>query len=85
MTLPLIHAWSETSGRERDALERTFREGDRSVALFDLLDKHKALDYAMSRAVEYVQEGRRALATLPLSPALEHASAVGDFVLSRRW
>jgi octaprenyl-diphosphate synthase len=85
MTLPLIYAWSRTSGRERDALERIFREGDRSVALFAILDEHKALDYAMHRAVEYVEEGRKALATLPLSPALEHASAVGDFVLSRRW
>jgi octaprenyl-diphosphate synthase len=85
MTLPLIHAYRQTPQAEREELEADFRRGVESPRLQKRLSEHKAVDYAVGRAREYVSEGKRVLDLLPPSPALEQAHRIGDFVLQRKW
>jgi len=61
-----------------------------AVVLWDMeersvLEEHDAIDYAVGRASEYVEDARKTLSALPLSPFLEHVRRIGDFVLRRKW
>ncbi len=85
LTLPLIHAYALRSPEARKEIERVFREGPRSEALRNFLLEYDSVEYAVSRAVEYVEEGCRALDALPASPALCQALRLGRFVLNRKW
>lgn len=87
MTLPLIHLLQqdEEMGERivRDIIEsRTATEAQWNE-LLALLRKHRSIDYANRRAVEFAERAKKPLYAFPPSSERDALLALPDFVLSR--
>lgn len=87
MTLPLIHLLQqdEEVGEKivRDIIaSRTATDGQWNE-LLQLLKKHRSIDYAYRRAVEFAERAKKPLHAFPPSSERDALLALPDFVLSR--
>jgi len=84
ITLPLIHALSQTSPQDTRKVKRLLRQGREHEEILAFVKDHGGLDYArdqMHRQVLYVQE---LLETFPESPARAAMHSLAEYVISRK-
>jgi octaprenyl-diphosphate synthase len=87
MTLPLIHLLQqgEEVGEKiiRDIIASRTATDEQWGELLNLLKKHRSIDYAFRRAVEYAERARKPLYAFPPSSERDALLALPDYVLSR--
>jgi octaprenyl-diphosphate synthase len=87
MTLPLIHLLQqgEEVGEKiiRDIITSRTATDEQWTELLSLLKKHRSIDYAFRRAVEYAERARKPLYAFPPSSERDALLALPDYVLSR--
>jgi octaprenyl-diphosphate synthase len=87
MTLPLIHLLQqgEEVGEKiiRDIIASRTATEEQWSELLDLLNKHRSIDYAFRRAVEYAERAKKPLHAFPPSSERDALLALPDYVLSR--
>lgn len=85
LTLPLIHRFSHCDADEREEWSRKLAhatDADRSEVV-EWLGAYDSIDYARSRAKEYVRGAQQGIQCLPESDAKTSLSAMAEFVLLR--
>jgi octaprenyl-diphosphate synthase len=89
VTLPLIAALREMSGRARatvDALFRTAEPTDREVAeVMAIVAEYGGLDYARKRGEQFARDAEEALVELPDTVARAALYDAIGYVMDRRW
>ncbi len=88
ITLPLIHTLRKSESKDRREILRGMkrkwlREKD-LVLIMELARKYQGIEYAISRAKDYVMEAKGLLSTLDPSLEREALLAAADYVLQRR-
>jgi octaprenyl-diphosphate synthase len=87
MTLPLIHLLQqgEETGAKiiRDIITSRTATDEQWTELLSLLKKHRSIDYAFRRAVEYAERAKKPLHAFPPSSERDALLALPDYVLSR--
>jgi octaprenyl-diphosphate synthase len=87
MTLPLIHLLQqgEEVGEKivGDIISSRTATDDQWTELLGLLKKHRSIEYALRRAVEYAERAKKPLYTFPPSSERDALLALPDYVLSR--
>ena len=87
MTLPLIHLLQqgEDAGEKivRDIISSREASNEQWSQLLGLLSKHRSIDYAFDRAVEYAERAKKPLYAFPPSSERDALLALPDYVLSR--
>jgi octaprenyl-diphosphate synthase len=87
MTLPLIHLLQqgEDVGERviRDIIASRTATDDQWAQLLGLLKKHRSIEYALRRAVEYAEHAKKPLHAFPPSSERDALLALPDYVLSR--
>ena len=89
VTLPLIAALRDMSGRDREAVSRLFETAqpdDTQVSeVIALVEKHGGLDYARRRGEQFAREAEEALGGLPETVARGSLYDAVGYVMERRW
>jgi octaprenyl-diphosphate synthase len=87
MTLPLIHLLQqgEEAGEKiiRDIIASRTASDEQWTDLLSLLKKHRCIEYALRRAVEYAERAKKPLSAFPPSSERDALLALPDYVLSR--
>jgi octaprenyl-diphosphate synthase len=87
MTLPLIHLLQqgEETGEKiiRDIIASRTASDEQWTDLLSLLKKHRSIEYALRRAVEYAERAKKPLSAFPPSSERDALLALPDYVLSR--
>ncbi len=87
MTLPLIHLLQqgEEAGEKivRDIIASRTASDEQWTELLSLLKKHRSIEYALRRAVEYAERAKKPLYAFPPSSERDALLALPDYVLSR--
>jgi octaprenyl-diphosphate synthase len=87
MTLPLIHLLQqgEDAGEKiiRDIIASRTASDGQWTDLLSLLKKHRSIEYALRRAVEYAERAKKPLSAFPPSSERDALLALPDYVLSR--
>jgi octaprenyl-diphosphate synthase len=87
MTLPLIHMLQqgEEAGEKivRDIITSRTASDEQWGELLSLLKKHRSIEYALRRAVEYAERAKKPLYAFPPSSERDALLALPDYVLSR--
>jgi octaprenyl-diphosphate synthase len=87
MTLPLIHLLQqgEEAGEKiiRDIIASRTASEEQWTDLLSLLKKHRSIEYALRRAVEYAERAKKPLSAFPPSSERDALLALPDYVLSR--
>jgi octaprenyl-diphosphate synthase len=87
MTLPLIHLLQqdEEVGEAivRDIIGSRTTTEEQWAELLRILNEHRAIDYAMRRAVEYAERAKKHLHVFPSSAERDALLALPDYILSR--
>lgn len=86
ITLPLIRTMGQCGTEEREKIAALIRERGRDgdvAAVMELVRKYDGIDYALSRAVRYVREGKSCLTAFPEGPYRRALLTVADFVVER--
>ncbi|MCL2102454.1 MAG: polyprenyl synthetase family protein, partial [Syntrophorhabdaceae bacterium] len=86
ITLPLLHALQKADVKERGrALNMLAKKerGERDIAFLAGLVGSGGVEYAASRASDYIRRGKRYLRALPASEARDALAALSDYVVSR--
>jgi octaprenyl-diphosphate synthase len=87
MTLPLIHLLQqgEEAGEKiiRDIIASRTASDEQWTDLLSLLKKHRSIEYALRRAVEYAERAKKPLSAFPPSSERDALLALPDYVLSR--
>ena len=87
MTLPLIHLLQqgEEVGEKivRDIISSRTASAEQWDELLTLLKKHRSIDYAFHRAIEYAERAKKPLYAFPPSSERDALLALPDYVLSR--
>jgi octaprenyl-diphosphate synthase len=87
MTLPLIHLLrqGETAGEKivREIISSRTATNEQWDDILGLLKKHRSIDYAFHRAVEYAERAKKPLSAFPPSSERDALLALPDYVLSR--
>src|SRR4029453_15582579 len=87
MTLPLIHLLQQ--GEElaekmvRDIISSRTATDEQWTELLSLLKKHRSIEHALRRAVEYAERAKKPLYAFPPSSERDALLALPDYVLSR--
>lgn len=82
-TLIMIHAFA--NGVKVDVFGRKDAHPEEIEKALSILEKSGSIGYARSRAVELVEEGKRALDVLPDTPARAFLLELADYMISRRY
>lgn len=89
ITLPVIHAYQNGSDEERAFWRASLVEGQRTPdslqQAIDMLRKKGSLDYALSRARNFVKEAREAVSGCPDCPEKEALIMIADFSVDREF
>ena len=89
VTLPLIAALREMSGRDRDTVARLFAtptpEDAQVAEVIALVADHGGLEYARRRGEQFAREAEDALAALPDTVARGSLYDAVGYVMERRW
>jgi len=87
MTLPLIHLLQqgEDAGEKiiRDIISSRTATDEQWTDLLSLLKKHRSIEYALRRAVEFAERAKKPLHAFPPSSERDALLALPDYVLSR--
>jgi len=87
MTLPLIHLLQqgEELGEKiiRDIIGSRTATDEQWNELLSLLKKHRSIEYALRRAVEFAERAKKPLYAFPPSSERDALLALPDYVLSR--
>jgi octaprenyl-diphosphate synthase len=87
MTLPLIHLLQqgEDAGEKiiRDIISSRTATDEQWTHLLSLLKKHRSIEYALRRAVEFAERAKKPLHAFPPSSERDALLALPDYVLSR--
>jgi octaprenyl-diphosphate synthase len=87
MTLPLIHLrqQGEPGGDRiiRDIIANRTATEEQWEELMRILSRHRSIDYACRRAVEYAERAKKPLYAFPPSSERDALMALPDYVLSR--
>jgi octaprenyl-diphosphate synthase len=87
MTLPLIHLLQqgEAVGEKivRDIISSRTATEEQWTELLSLLKKHRSIEYALRRAVEFAERATKPLYAFPSSSERDALLALPDYVLSR--
>jgi octaprenyl-diphosphate synthase len=84
VTLPLIHALSNSTARQREVIERAIREGNGDfVEVARIVQNSGSLDYVRECAEAEAARARSACATLPASDYLESLISLTAFAVDR--
>jgi len=82
-TLIIIHALSK--GVSIDALGKSNATRSEISAALTTLKESGSIDYAMNRAIGFVDEGKAALAVLPDSDAKKTLIGLADYMIERKY
>jgi len=87
-TLIIVHAMAHTKGEDlREILSilgKKDASDDEVNRVIATLKKSGSIDYAEKKVEELIQEGKRALDTLPNTQAKESMKAIADYLVKRR-
>ncbi len=88
ITLPLIHALKQCSAQEKKLVERFVqkREEDAKALteIMAMIHAHGGVDYALSKARAFIEEGRELLRIFPESEAKTALKTISGYVIERR-
>jgi octaprenyl-diphosphate synthase len=88
MTLPLIYTLAECREAERnkikDTIEKKVFSPDTIRDIFALIQESGGIEYALTRAEQFISDAKRGLNVFSNSPEKEHLLAVADYILSRK-
>lgn len=86
-TLPLIYAYLNSSAMDKKRIESIFRgsmPGDEGLSyIYQLVRSYDGVEYARSRAKEFIEEAKEALSIFDDSVYRKALFAIGDFVIER--
>jgi octaprenyl-diphosphate synthase len=83
-TLPLIHALGESTGTERDTVERAIRDGGGDfAAIAHIVNDHGSLQYARRRAEQEAALAFKAVEGLPASAFRQTLLDLSSFAVRR--
>jgi octaprenyl-diphosphate synthase len=89
LTMPLIHALGNASGREKKEILGIIRNGGKKMGgkeirrVIDFVREQGGLDYASSRAGQYSADAKEAIRPFPDSPSKSSLLSFADFVIDR--
>ena len=91
VTLPLIHLYRSADEGERQQIRRVFFESNGTPdgkldSILDMMKKHGAIEYTLSRAADFVERAKASLRELPdnLDPFYRNALiALADYIVER--
>ncbi len=91
VTLPLIHLYRLADEGERQQIRRVFFESNGTPdgkldSILDMMKKHGAIEYTLSRAADFVERAKASLRELPdnLDPFYRNALiALADYIVER--
>ena len=88
VTLPLIRAYSEATGDQKDfirgCLESEEPEPSSLAEVTSILERYGAIEKTKDMAKDYVEEAKASLSALPLSDDLGALFSVADYVIERK-
>ncbi|MDD5712878.1 MAG: polyprenyl synthetase family protein, partial [Smithellaceae bacterium] len=86
ITLPLIHALKKCTSAERAMIKKTIAEPDeKSIEkIKDLIARYGGIDYALTKARGYVEDGKDYLSSFPESPARDSLLTIADYIIARK-
>lgn len=87
ITLPLLYAFEESSGKDRNKVFRMIKNGAVKKDLHYILEyvrEHQGLERARQKANSIKEEAVNALSPLPDTPARSALKALAEFVLNRK-
>ena len=88
ITLPLIHALMHCSDAERgrvgDIVTSETVEDEDFAFVFDLVHRHRGIDFTVARAREYVERAKEALKPFPPSQIKSALFDLSDYVVTRQ-
>jgi octaprenyl-diphosphate synthase len=89
ITLPLIHTLSMASEQERKAvsesLQHTTPDTDHSLCVLQTIQRYHGVDYALSRAREYIGLALDNLERINAPAVKEALTAAANYVVEREW
>jgi octaprenyl-diphosphate synthase len=86
LTLPMIHALSQSPRSEAKEVLAMIRAGGKKMNLRSVVrfvTDHGGIEYASARAGQYADAAKRLLGAFPASPAKTSLEAFADFVVAR--
>jgi octaprenyl-diphosphate synthase len=88
ITLPLIHALNHSTDAEKSRIgdivsAETVEDEDFAFA-FDLVHRHRGIEYTVSRACEYVERAKASLKPFPQSKIKSALFELSDYVVTRQ-
>ena len=88
ITLPLIYALKQCSAPEKKLVERAVQqqeEGEQALTeIMTMIRVHNGVDYALSKAKAFIDEGRELLHIFPESEAKTALQTISGYVIERR-
>jgi octaprenyl-diphosphate synthase len=89
ITLPLIHTLEKASAQERtiisDSLNHGPPDGEQAQRVLQVIQKYHGVDYAFSRAREYVRLALENLDGIDAPAVKEALTAAATYVVAREW
>ncbi|MDQ5884690.1 MAG: octaprenyl-diphosphate synthase, partial [Pseudomonadota bacterium] len=85
LTLPLIHALSQTQGEEKTLIEQSLQNGsiEHLEKIMTIISETKAIEYTQMLAHQEAEKAKQALAFLPSSPYKNALMAIADYSILR--
>ncbi|NQU44119.1 polyprenyl synthetase family protein, partial [bacterium] len=85
-TLPLVHAFREATGPDRDLLRHQLNNGRKMEHILPLIRKYGGLEYARQKAEGYARDARNAAAQIaPIEADIADFNQLSEFVIRRSY
>ena len=89
LTLPVIHALEKADAKDRACLAAMIRNPDLSeddfVTFIKMLKKWGGLQYTLDKALQHVQEAKKALTIFDASPTKNTLVNIADYAMERKF
>ncbi|MBW1824915.1 MAG: polyprenyl synthetase family protein [Deltaproteobacteria bacterium] len=89
ITLPLIHTLREASNGDKETILKVLKgdclDEQNMGIIVELIKEYKGMNYAHTRAKEYIDSSMRSIQELDSSPIKDALIATADYVLKRSW
>ncbi|MBI5561091.1 MAG: polyprenyl synthetase family protein [Deltaproteobacteria bacterium] len=89
VTLPFIKAYSGASGKEKDIMRKAIEAGhatkDQLLEVFEIIKKHRGIEYTTAFAGERIEEAKRHLEVFEPTTDRAALTAVADNVIERTY
>jgi octaprenyl-diphosphate synthase len=87
--LPLIHTLREASNGDKETILKVLKgdclDEQNMGTIVELIKEYKGMNYAHTRAKEYINSSMRSIQELDSSPIKDALIATADYVLKRSW